>query len=120
VRGWRVRDNDVRRNNRFCPPDEGGPPISGTGIGLLGAKKNSIHGNAVLNNRPSQASPPFAGGIVLMSSKSFGGTVSAHNVIKRNDAHKNEPADIRWDGKGEGNRFRHNHCDTSQPSGLCS
>jgi hypothetical protein len=40
-------------------------------------------------------------------------------VIKRNDAHKNSPADIVWDRKGTGNRFRLNHCDTSQPSGLC-
>jgi nitrous oxidase accessory protein NosD len=120
VRGWRVRDNDVRRNNKFCPPEQGAPPISGTGIALLGAKKNSVHGNVVLNNRPSQDSPPFAGGIVLFSSKPLGGTVTAHNLIKRNDAHKNLPADIRWDGKGKGNRFRHNHCDTSQPSGICS
>jgi hypothetical protein len=119
VRGWRIRDNDIRRNNSNCPAEEGGPPISGTGIGLLGAKKNAIHGNIVLNNRPTNAAP-FAGGIVLFSSKQFGGTVTAHNVIKRNDAHKNTPADIRWDGKGKGNRFRRNHCDTSQPTGLCS
>jgi parallel beta-helix repeat protein len=119
VRGWRVRANTALRNNRLCSGEGGGPPISGTGIGLLGAKKNSIHGNVVLNNRPSE-SAPFAGGIALFSSKSFGGTVAAKNVIKRNDAHKNSPADIVWDGKGKGNRFRLNHCDTSQPSGLCS
>jgi hypothetical protein len=119
VRGWRVRGNDVRRNDKFCPPEEGAPPISGTGIALLGAKKNFIRANAVLRNRPSQDSPPFAGGIVLFSSQPLGGTVSSHNLIKRNDAHDNLPADIRWDGKGKRNRFRHNHCDTSQPSGLC-
>jgi Periplasmic copper-binding protein (NosD) len=119
VRGWRVRGNDVRRNQKFCPPEEGAPPISGTGIALLGAKKNVIRANAVLRNRPSQDSPPFAGGIVLFSSKPLGGTVSSHNLIKRNDAHDNLPVDIRWDGKGKGNRFRLNHCDTSQPSGLC-
>jgi parallel beta-helix repeat protein len=117
VRGWRVRDNTAERNNELCS-SEGGPPISGTGIGLLGAKKNSIRGNVVLNNRPAQPAP-FAGGIVLFSSRSFGGTVTAENVIKRNDAHKNSPADIVWDGKGKGNRFRLNHCDTSQPGGLC-
>jgi hypothetical protein len=120
VRGWRIRDNNVRRNNRFCPGEGGGPPVSGTGIGLLGAKKNLIHDNVVLSNRPSQAGAPFAGGIGVFSGKPLGGTVSAQNVIKRNDAHDNLPADIRWDGKGKGNRFRHNHCDTSQPSGLCS
>ena len=121
VRGWGVRDNYVRRNNKFCPPgDDGGPPISGTGIALLGAKKNTIRHNAVTRNRPSEDSPPFAGGIVLFSSRSLGGTLSAGNLIKGNDAHDNLPADIRWDGKGKGNRFRHNHCDISQPGGLCN
>ena len=119
VRAWSVRQNDVRRNNKFCPPAEGAPPISGTGIALLGAKKNSIRRNAVLRNRPGQDSPPFAGGIVMFSSKPLGGTVSSQNLIRGNDAHDNLTADIRWDGKGKGNRFRHNHCDTSQPGGLC-
>jgi hypothetical protein len=120
VRGWSIRDNDVRQNNKLCPTEGGGPPISGTGIGLLGAKKNVVRGNTVINNRPSSNSAPFAGGIVLFSSKPFGGTVTAGNVIKRNDAHKNLPADLRWDGKGKGNKFTQNKCDTSQPSGLCS
>jgi Right handed beta helix region len=120
VRGWTVRDNEVRKNNKFCPGEGGGPPTSGTGIVLLGAKKNSIDGNTVVGNRPSQPTAPFAGGIVLFSSKQLGGTVSAENVIKRNDAHQNLPADIRWDGKGKGNKFRQNNCDTSEPNGLCS
>jgi hypothetical protein len=119
VRGWRIRDNSVRHNNSNCPPDEGAPPISGTGIALIGAKKNMLHSNVVLSNRPATSGAPFAGGIVVFSGKPLGGTLSAQNLIKRNDAHKNLPADIRWDGKGRGNRFRHNHCDTSQPSGLC-
>ncbi len=118
ARAWTVRDSDFLHNNRSCPPEEGAPPISGTGVALLGAKRNSIHGNAVLDNQPSTGAP-FAGGIVLFSSKPLGGTVSARNVIRRNDAHDNLPADIRWDGKGKGNRFRANHCDSSQPTGLC-
>jgi parallel beta-helix repeat protein len=118
VRGWRVGDNDVRRNNKFCPSAEEAPPLSGTGIALLGAKRNSIRGNAVLSNRSPEPTP-FAGGIALFSSKPLGGTVSADNLIEGNDAHDNLPADIRWDGKGKGNRFRHNACDTSQPPGLC-
>lgn len=119
VRGWDVRDNDIRHNNSNCPGGGGSPPISGTGIGLIGAKKNTIQANVVLNNRPA-SSAPFAGGIGVFSGKPLGSTVSAHNLIKRNDAHENSPADLRWDGKGKGNRFRHNHCDTSQPGGLCS
>lgn len=118
VRAWTVEDNDVRRNNNSCPPEEGDPPISGTGIALLGAKKNRLQANVVLDNRPSITSP-FAGGIVLFSSRFIGGTLTAQNVIKRNDAHENSLADLRWDGKGKGNRFRRNHCGTSQPSGLC-
>jgi parallel beta-helix repeat protein len=120
VHDWRVRRNDVLKNNRLCPGGEEGPPSSGTGIALVGARRNFIHANTVVGNKPSAPGTIFPGGIVLGSSKSFGGSNPAHNTISRNWAFRNEPFDISWDGSGKGNRFRHNKCDASQPGGLCN
>ena len=117
--GWSVRDNDVRHNNKADKDCTRGETPSVAGIELLGAQKNSIVGNEVIDNGPS-GSAEFPGGIVLFSSKpNYFGTASAQNVIKDNDAHRNSPADIVWDGNGKGNQFVNNSCDTSQPSGLC-
>jgi nitrous oxidase accessory protein NosD len=118
VHDWAIKRNHVLRNRRNCPDSEGGPPISGTGIALLGATHNVVQGNIVNGNRASGASA-FPGGIVLASSVPFGGSNSAHNLIVGNRARRNQPADIRWDGKGKGNQFKRNHCTTSQPGGLC-
>ena len=41
------------------------------------------------------------------------------NLVSFNQAYKNKSVDIKWDGKGSGNKFKGNKCDTSQPSGLC-
>jgi parallel beta-helix repeat protein len=119
VRNWKIRDNEADTNNHFCKAEEGGPPISGTGIGVLGAKRSLIIGNSVLSNRPAKPGAPFAGGIVVGSTKSFGGSVAANNRIVKNHALKNKPADLVWDGNGKGNKFRKNRCDTSIPGGLC-
>ena len=118
VRNWRIRNNEADSNNHFCKPQEGGPPVSGTGIGVLGAKKSVVSNNSVLSNRPSKPAP-FAGGITVASTKALGGSASSHNLIEKNHALKNKPADIVWDGKGKGNRFRRNRCDSSLPGGLC-
>jgi len=119
VVNWRLRGNEANSNNHFCKGGGGGPPISGTGIGLLGAKKSVIKRNSVLSNRPAQPAAPFAGGIIVASGKPLGGSVSSKNRIVKNHALKNKPADIRWDGQGTGNEFRRNRCNTSQPNGLC-
>jgi parallel beta-helix repeat protein len=119
VLNWQIRNNEADSNNHFCPPSEGGPPVSGTGIGVLGAKKSLVKNNSVLSNRPSQPGAPFAGGIVVASTKPLGGTAAANNRIVENHALKNKPADIVWDGQGTGNKFRKNRCNTSQPNGLC-
>ena len=57
---------------------------------------------------------------MLVSSKPLGGTNPAHDLIARNFAFGNVPADIHWDGTGGQNRFKGNRCDTSQPSGFCT
>jgi nitrous oxidase accessory protein NosD len=117
VHDWSIKRNHVLRNQRKCP-GEGGPPISGTGIGLLGASHNAVQGNVVNGNRPAGAAA-FPGGIVVASSVPFGGSNAAHNLIVGNRLRHNSPADILWDGKGKGNQFKRNHCATSQPGGLC-
>jgi len=117
VHDWSIRHNRVLRNNRSCPGG-GGPPISGSGIVLLGATHNAIRNNLAKGNRAAGAAVA-PGGIVVASSVAFGGSNSAHNVIAHNRAIKNKPADIVWDGKGKGNRFDHNRCHLSQPGGLC-
>ncbi len=118
VHDWRVKRNHVLRNQRRCAGEEGGPPISGTGIALLGATHDVVRANVVEGNRPSGAGA-FPGGIVLASSVPFGGSNAAHNRIVANRARHNQPGDIVWDGKGKGNRFKRNRCQTSQPGGLC-
>ncbi len=119
VLNWRIRNNEADSNNHFCKGGGGGPPISGTGIGVLGAKKSVVKNNSVLSNRPSQPGAPFAGGIVVASTKPLGGSVASKNRILENHVLKNKPADIVWDGQGNGNKFRKNRCNTSQPNGLC-
>jgi Right handed beta helix region len=118
VHDWSLRKNRSVRNQRRCSGGEGSPPISGTGIALLGASHNAIRDNLVNGNRPAGAAA-FPGGIVVASSASLGGSNSAHNRIVHNRARHNKPADILWDGKGKGNKFAHNGCQTSQPGGLC-
>ena len=55
----------------------------------------------------------------MASTKPLGGSVASKNRVLENHVLKNKPADIRWDGQGNGNKFRKNRCNTSQPNGLC-
>jgi parallel beta-helix repeat protein len=116
---WTIQLNDVTHNDKKCPPiaGEGFPPLSGTGIFLLGARNNVVQHNTVWSNRPGETTP-FGGGIRLESSKPFGGTNAGGNMIAHNQAYRNKPADIVWDGKGT-NKFLANKCGHSQPGGLC-
>jgi parallel beta-helix repeat protein len=116
VHHWRVQDNETRTNNKFCKGEGGGPPITGIGIAVLGARKNVVRDNTVEGNRPRKPSP-LAGGIVVAAFQP--GVVAAHNLIEENQATSNEPADLVWDGQGNGNVFTDNSCGTSQPNGLC-
>jgi parallel beta-helix repeat protein len=120
VHDWKVRGNEVLKNQANCPGGGGEPAISGTGIGLIGARGNVVRNNTVVGNRPADPAAIAPGGIVLISSAPFGGTPAANNKIRRNWAFRNRPGDIVWDGDGQGNRFFRNRCDTSQPGGLCN
>jgi hypothetical protein len=118
ARKWTLRHNRARKNNRLCPGGGEGPPISGIGIALVGARHTHVRGNVVRGNRPSGDSA-FSGGIVVISGTTLGSGNEGHDTIARNRARHNKPADIVWDGKGQGIRFRHNSCGSSQPGGLC-
>jgi hypothetical protein len=119
VHAWNVHGNQVYQNNRFCKAEgDGPPPLSGTGIGILGARNDVIRNNRVWGNQPNGPGA-FPGGIVLLSGKPLGGSQEAGILIAGNHAHANKPADLRWDGKGRNIRFVNNDCGTSQPDGLC-
>jgi len=109
--------NKLNRNNKFCPASEDAPALQGGGLLVLGGTRNLIAKNVVLGNSGKQFN---SGGIVLLSAKPIGGTFdAAFNLVVKNVAFRNHPADIRWDGKGVGNRFIDNKCKTSIPKGLC-
>jgi parallel beta-helix repeat protein len=117
VHGWAILENDANQNTKSCPGGEG-PPISGVGIGLIGANHNRIRHNTVWGNHPSGPSAS-TGGIVLLDNRSDGGTTPNGNEIRANVLYRNQAFDINDDGSGHGNTFIRNKCHSSNPSGLC-
>ncbi len=111
---FKVRGNDVRKNTRSCPAGEG-PPLSGVGIALWGARDVEIQANEIFDNVPSGPTF-FHGGVVVV--RGFGGTAPKNNSVVGNEILRNRP-DIFWDRSGSGNRFVGNECRTSRPGGLC-
>jgi parallel beta-helix repeat protein len=112
---FEVKGNEVRNNTRSCPAAGGAPPLSGVGIGLLGARDVQIEGNEIFGNVPSGPTA-FHGGVVVV--RGVGGTAPTDNSVVGNEILRNRP-DIFWDGSGSGNRFVGNDCKTSRPEGLC-
>jgi hypothetical protein len=121
---WTAQDNTANNNNGACPASPEFPAFSGTGILLGGTHAVAVTRNHVFSNRPTIASK-LSGGIVVASASSLGGASPASNVnptdniLSRNVAFHNEPADIVWDLTGSGNRFQDNHCARSMPSRIC-
>lgn len=111
---WDIRENRADRNNKPCPPNEGGPPTSGIGIGLLGANDTTVVGNHVNGNRHKH--PSFASGGIVVGT--FGTNAPSNVLIKGNVLADNSPFDIHWDGSGTV-RFRTNDCERSKPSAIC-
>jgi hypothetical protein len=113
---WRVRDNRIRDNTKLCAASEEAPPISGVGIGIVGATNLRIQDNRVRRNVPSGPSPFLAGGIVAVASDEGGGVPTA-NVIRHNVVLDNSPADLRaLAGDAD---WRDNRCRTSEPPVFC-
>jgi parallel beta-helix repeat protein len=110
-----VSGNMVQKNSRSCPSEEGLRPISGVGIGLLGAKGVEIVGNHILGNVPSGPTG-YRGGVAVV--RGPGGTPPTNDSVIGNTILHNRP-DLFWDKSGSGNRFQSNDCNTSRPGGLC-
>jgi|HubBroStandDraft_6_1064221.scaffolds.fasta_scaffold293071_2 hypothetical protein len=113
-----IQNNSVFRNNKFCPAGGENPvPFQGGGILLLGATQTKVLGNSVKGNIGSQ---PASGGIVVASASHLtGGSDPEFDTIAHNTAFRDQPADLIWDGTGNGITFVGNHCKTSVPTGLC-
>lgn len=113
----RFANNTVRHNNKFCKgnPDEVPFNMQGGGLVLLGATGVVATHNAVYANT---GSTPVSGGIVLQDGTPFGAGPSTGNTVTSNTAYHNSPADI-VDHSGGTNTIRFNHCNRSQPHGLC-
>ena len=114
-----IKGNRVVSNNKFCPKGEENPvSLQGGGILLLGATETSVIGNVVNGNAAKQLN---SGGIVVFSAMSLThGSDPNSDTIKNNNAHRNQPADLIWDGTGTSVTFAGNHCTMSVPSGFCS
>ncbi len=113
-----ITHNAAIRNNKFCRK-HGDTPVNlaGGGILLLGATHTLVSHNTVRGNHGHQIN---SGGIVVASARKLTkGANPSHDTIVFNFVVRNRPADLIWDGTGVGNRFRHNHCGTSIPRGLC-
>lgn len=115
-----ITGNKAIANDKACPADEG-PALSGIGIALAGVHNTLVTRNTVLFNRPGGPSA-FSGGIVLASTKAEGGSDPNFNIVVRNTAKHNQPADIFSDGTGKGNIVKRNNCNTAIPGnrGFCS
>jgi nitrous oxidase accessory protein NosD len=130
VHNWRVSNNIVTHNDKFCSAEE--LPFSVTGVGILigGGDHIVLRANRVLTNHPGGEPSlingvPLAGGIVVVSTANvsvfpgFYGSVAEHNLIVHNAVLGNQPFDLVYDGLGTGNHFVSNRCETSLPVGLC-
>ena len=116
----RVYDNRVQANNKACPGSDDAPPFSGIGIAILGDTGTRVEGNRISDNAAGGPSALPGGGLVMIDTTGFGGTVPTNNRIADNRIKHNAPVDIFSDGSGSGNTFRSNRCASSVPSGLCS
>jgi nitrous oxidase accessory protein NosD len=106
-------------NDKACPPDdEGGPPLSGIGVLLVGARHTVLHDNRITNNVPSGPSLQ-SGGLVMISAKPFGGFPLRNDRVENNTFSGNQAFDIFYDGSGFNNTFSGNTCSISQPSSIC-
>jgi len=114
-----VADNRVQANNLACPASEDAPPFSGIGIAIGGDTGTHLYDNRVSDHNPGGPSALPTGGIVMIDTTGFGGTVPTNNRVNDNRLKHNAPVDIFSDGSGSGNTFHENRCKTSTPGGLC-
>jgi parallel beta-helix repeat protein len=114
---WTVAGNSVHDNVKACPGSEDGPPASGIGVLLAGARDTTVRGNTITGNQPT--GPSLAtGGVAVVSTVALGGQDPTGNLVQGNLLSNNDP-DLFYDGSGSGNSFVSNNCQTSVPDGLC-
>jgi Right handed beta helix region len=119
IEDWTASHNTANHNNAACPASDG-PPTSGIGIAIAGAKEIDLVGNTTNDNQPSGDTIASAGIVVLTLPGPTGDLLADENTVKFNRAFGNSPVDILWDQKGSSNSFLGNQCDASNPDGLCS
>jgi hypothetical protein len=132
VHDWRVSNNIVTHNDKFCSAEDTELPFSLTGVGILigGGDHIVLRANRVFSNHPGDEpslinNVPLAGGIVVVSTanvsvfQGFYGSVAEHNRIANNAVLDNHPFDLVYDGLGTGNHFFSNRCERSLPRWLC-
>lgn len=115
---YTIRNNSVFYNSKACPAGGPAPAFSGLGIALGGVHDTLVSGNTLVGNKPTGESIA-SGGIVLFSTKGFGGADPRNNEVHANSIFGSAPADIVWDGTGTGNHLGGNRCGRSLPRGLC-
>ncbi|MGG2464807.1 right-handed parallel beta-helix repeat-containing protein [Streptomyces sp. RGM 3693] len=110
-----VRDNEVSRNNKFCPATKRLAFLQGSGVVLTGTEDSLVQHNLIRDN---VGNSPLSGGVVLFPS--FVKATNDRNLISDNVVLRNAPADlINADPTGQRNVFLRNTCRTSKPPGLC-
>jgi Right handed beta helix region len=132
VHNWKVSNNIVTHNDKFCSAEDTELPFSLTGVGILigGGDHIVLRSNRVFSNHPGDEPSlingvPLAGGIVVVSTANvsvfprFYGDVAEHNIVEKNTVLGNRPFDLVYDGLGTGNHFFSNRCETSLPGWLC-
>jgi hypothetical protein len=117
---WLAEDNNVTANNRQCPAGEEAPPLSGSGIAILGGDDIDVIDNGVFGNRAAAGfQSAFEGGIIVSPSP-FGQAPIPSTDIKVgfNTAFGNNPDLVVEEGAQV--KLFANDCLTSRPEGLCA
>ena len=120
--GWKLEDNRVVRNTRFCAAGEDAdePSIGGHGIVVVGADRVKIEDNTIRGNNPSaEGESIFPSSGVTIASGEVAGSDAPEKVLVEDNKFRNQ-LDIFWDESGSNIAFEDNECRTSSPDGLCS
>lgn len=115
---WQGSGNTANHNDRACTGSEDAPPISGTGILVLGGHNITLTGNHADDNQPAGEVFLPPAGIAVFSAAPAGGAVEANVTVVGNHALENA-TDLFWDGAGSAVTFTNNVCATSVPGFLC-
>jgi parallel beta-helix repeat protein len=116
--GFRLRDNTISRNRKFCAasPEQAETGLSGVGILVVSADNLTIQDNWIVDNAPS-AQVLYSGGVIIFKG---GPSTADNNTVRRNVIVFNEELDLFSDRTGSGNVLTPNFCQRSEPPELCT